>query len=282
MVIAPQVGSALTASVGATMSDWEMLKGGVRAQILSLSLAILGAAAFGVALQLSGFVSPTVNVETIAQVGERTAPGLLTLAVGYAAGMAGAVGIATALPVSIVGVMIAAALIPAAAATGIGIAWNEPGVAVGASVLLVANLVSVNVAGFATLRGFGYRSTDADTSRIPRLGAVLLVLTLVVAVLGAGALFTAQTSFENEVNSAVSDVFEDEAYEDLELVQTSVEFVVVPGSTAPDIRVVVHRPADEPTPQLAADLATAIETRTEREVNVRVEFVEVQRSESGA
>ncbi|WP_336024690.1 DUF389 domain-containing protein [Halobellus salinisoli] len=280
MVIAPQVGSALTASVGATIGDWEMLDDGVRAQLLSLSLAVLGAAAFGVALQFTGFVSPTVDVETIAQVGERTSPGLLTLAVGLAAGIAGAVGLATALPVSIVGVMIAAALIPAAAAVGIGIAWSEPGVAIGASVLLVANLVSVNVAGFATLRAFGYRSADTDTSSGPRLGPVLLALALVAAVLASGALFTAQASFENEVNSAVGDVLDDEAYDDLELVQTRAEFVVVPGSSPPDVRVVVHRPADEPFPDLAADLGGVIEDRTGREVNVGVEFVEVQRYEA--
>ncbi|WP_049984997.1 DUF389 domain-containing protein [Halobellus rufus] len=277
MVIAPQVGSALTASVGATIGEWEMLESGVRAQVLSLSLAILGAAAFGIALQLSGFVSPTVDVETIAQVGERTAPGLLTLAVGLAAGVAGAVGLATALPVSIVGVMIAAALIPAAAAVGIGLAWSEPGVAIGAAVLLVANLVSVNVAGFATLRAFGYRPTDADTSSESTLGPALVALALVVAVLGSGALFTAQSSFENDVNSAVGDVLEDDAYDDLELVQTSAGFVVVPGSAPPDVRVVVQRPVDQPSPRLAADLGAAIADATGREVNVRVEFVETQR-----
>ena len=277
MVIAPQVGSALTASVGATIGDWEMLDDGVRAQLLSLSLAILGAAAFGIALQSSGFVSPTVDVGTIAQVGERTSPGLLTLAVGLAAGVAGALGLATALPVSIVGVMIAAALIPAAAAVGIGLAWNEPAVAIGASVLLVANLVSINVAGFATLWGLGYRSADADTSLDGRLGPALVALALVAAVFGSGVLFTAQASFENEVNSAVGDVLDGGAYEELELVQTRVEFVVVPGSTPPDVRVTVHRPADQPPPQLAADLAAAIEAETDREVNVRVEFVEVQR-----
>ncbi len=282
MVIAPQVGSALTASIGAMMGDWNMLKGGVRAQILSLSLAIVGAAVFGFLLQFLGFVSPTVDVETIAQIGERTSPGLLTLSVGVAAGVAGAVGLATALPVSIVGVMIAAALIPAAAAAGIGLAWGEPSVAVGASVLLVANLVSVNAAGFATLRGFGYHSTDTDRSTLPTAGTVLLGIGLVSVLVFSGGVFAVQASFENDVNNAVSDVLKDEQYEELELAQTRVDFVVVPGSDPPAVRIVVHRPVDEAYPQLATDLAAAIGVTTERDVNVQVEFIDTQQSEYNA
>lgn len=281
MVIAPQVGSALTASIGATMGDWRMLKNGVRAQVLSLSLAIVGAAAFGIGLQYFGFVSTTVDVETIAQVGARTSPELLTLAVGVAAGIAGAVGLATALPVSIVGVMIAAALIPAAAATGIGLAWNTPSVAIGAVVLLVANLVSVNVAGFATLRAFGYRSVETGTDPLPTTGALVLGIALLSAVVFSGAIVTAQASFENDVNSAVTDVLEGEAYEDLELAQTRADFVVVPGSEPPGVRVVVYRPADESYPMLATELQAAIEATTDRNVDVRVEFVETRQADAG-
>lgn len=44
------------------------------------------------------------------------------MTVGLCSGTAGALGLATALPVSLVGVMIAAALLPATAAVGVGIA----------------------------------------------------------------------------------------------------------------------------------------------------------------
>lgn len=282
MVIAPQVGSALTASIGATIGDWRMLKNGLRAQVLSLLLAVLGATAFGLGLQYFGFVSTTVDVETIAQVGARTSPELLTLAVGVAAGIAGAVGLATALPVSIVGVMIAAALLPAAAAAGIGLAWNTPSVAIGAAVLLLANLVSVNVAGFATLRAFGYRSVETRTDPFPRTAALFLGIVLVSVVVFSGAIVTAQATFENDVNSAVTDVLDGEEYEELELAQTRADFVVVPGSEPPGIRVVVYRPADESYPVLATKLQAAIEATTNRDVDVRVEFIDTQWAENGA
>ncbi|MFC6974006.1 TIGR00341 family protein [Halomicroarcula sp. GCM10025709] len=276
MVIAPQVGSALTASVGTTMRDWSMLKRGVRAQVLSLSLAVLASAVFGVALQSLGSVSPVVHLETIAEIGERTSPGLLTLAVGLAAGIAGAVGLATALPVSLVGVMIAAALIPAAAAVGVGIAWNAPSVAIGALVLLVANIVAVNAAGYATLRAFGYKPRD-DEGGLPSIRTSAASLVLIALVVATGVTFTLQASFENDVNGAVDGVLDDSEYEDLELIRTQTDFVFVPGSEPPGVAVVVGRPAHQSYPTLAADLGQAISRTTGRDVTVRVEFVERQR-----
>jgi len=274
MVIAPQVGSALTASVGATMRDWFMLKRGAREQILSLSLAVLASAVFGVALQSLGSVSPVVHLETIAEVGERTSPGLLTLGVGLAAGIAGAVGLATALPVSLVGVMVAAALIPAAAAVGIGIAWNAPSVAIGALVLLVANVVSVNAAGVATLRAFGYQSRE--DSGLPALRPLAVALLLVVLVVLTTGTFAMQASFEHNVNEAVAGVLEDGEYEDLELIRTQSDFLFVPGSEPPSIGVVVGRPANQSYPSIARNLGQAISDRTDRNVTVRVEFIDRQ------
>lgn len=275
MVISPQVGSALTASVGATFGDWPMLNRGIRDQVVSLGLAILGAAVFGLALQSLGFVSPVVHLETIAEVGERTSPGVLTMATGIAAGIAGAIGLATAFPVSIVGVMIAAALIPAAAATGIGLAWNEPSVAVGAAVLLVANLLAVNLAGFVTLRGFGYGSTDYDRDAVTARMAIVVVAIVGMLVL-TGAAFATQATYENDVNEAVTDVLDEEDYEELGLVRTQMDFVLVPSSDEPVVNVVVHRPVDQSYPTLAADLEAAIEDSSDRQITVQVEYVDRQ------
>ena len=278
MVIAPQVGSALMTSVGATLGDRPMLERGIRAQVLSLTLAILGSVFFGVVVQSVGSVSPVIHLETIGQIGERISPGLLTLAVGVAAGIAGSIGLATALPVSIVGVMIAAALIPAAAATGIGIAWGNPSVAIGAFVLLVANLVAVNVGGYATLRAFGYDRSD-DAPEFPIARSVLVGIVLLGILLPVGAAFAMQATFENGVNGAVEDVLAADRYEELELVSTRADFVFVPGSDPPSVQVVVARPADRDYPTLAADLARAIHEETGREVAVHVEFVEGQQYE---
>ncbi|WP_336037070.1 DUF389 domain-containing protein [Halobacterium yunchengense] len=171
MVIAPQVGSALTTAVGVVRADREMVWTGVRAQVGSLLVAVLGAATVGWLLQAAAFVPATLDVTTVTQISQRISPGALSLAVGLAAGAAGALGLATALPVSLVGVMVAAALIPAAATVGVGVAWNLPVVAAGAALLLASNFAAINVAAPAALLLLGYRPSDWGGRGPPRLRA---------------------------------------------------------------------------------------------------------------
>jgi uncharacterized membrane protein len=70
--------------------------------------------------------------------------------------------------------MVAAALIPAAATVGIGIAWNLPVVAAGAALLLVSNFAAINVVAPVVLWLLGYLPTGwgrcrcAGTSESPQ------------------------------------------------------------------------------------------------------------------
>ena len=134
-------------------NDRSMVVGGITSQPIGLTVAILFAAGFGLLIKTAQFVPPALNVSTVAQVSSRTSPSFLSVVVGLCAGAAGAFGISTDLPVSLVGVAVAAALIPAAAAVGIGLAWGYPAVAGGAFVLLVA----INLAGSLTLWYLGDR-----------------------------------------------------------------------------------------------------------------------------
>lgn len=278
MVIAPQVGSALTTSVGAVIDDWSMVERGVRSQLLSLVVAIAAAATFAWLLQSLGFVSPFIDLDTISQIGHRLSPGFLTLTIGVGAGIAGALGIATALPVSLVGVMVAVALIPAAATVGIGIAWGHSTVAFPALILLIVNLIAINVAGYATLRGLGYRpETDERSPGHRRRVAVIGVVVLLVLA-SVGVAVGAQAAFQNDVTSAVDTVLSDDSYREVELVQIRTEFVNVPGTSEPTVTVVLNRPADQPYPDIADRLRMQIEATADRSVQVRVEFVDQRRS----
>jgi uncharacterized hydrophobic protein (TIGR00271 family) len=288
MVIAPQVGSALIASVGMALDDRRMIWLGFRDQFVGLGLAIVGAFVFGISLKSGQIVTSVLDVSTVGQISKRISPGLLSMSVAFCAGAAGAFGLATALPVSLVGVMIAAALIPAAAAVGIGFAWGLPSVALGALVLLVVNAVAVNLAGFLVLWYFGYRPIDwendpnddvVDTLRryTPTIvGLLVLVATFSVA----GGLVAAEISFTNDVNTAVEDVLEDDRYNELELTQVRAEVQLSRhvGET-PQVSIVLSRPADAPYPGLADRLKQRIVAETERQVEVQVEFTDVQRTE---
>jgi len=282
MVIAPQVGAALTASVGVVIDDRWMMSTGFRSQILGLTLAVGGAAAFGWALKTTGFVPPALDVATVTQISERTSPGVLSVTVGFAAGAAGAFGLATALPVSLVGVMIAAALIPAAAAVGVGIAWGYPAVTLGAGLLLVVNAAAINLAATVTFWYLGYRpegwAPDEGLGNVTRarVGASALTLALLLAVFaGAGVVVADHVAFENDANEAVGDVLDREAYEDVELVAVRAEFTDR-RFTGGDHRVtvIVSHSADERHPDLPEAISAAIAERTGAEVRVQVEYTE--------
>jgi uncharacterized hydrophobic protein (TIGR00341 family) len=281
MVIAPQVGSAMAASVGAALGDRRLLLSGLRSQALGLALAIATATAFGLALKTAAFVPPSLNVDTVAQIAARISPGFLSIAVGVCAGAAGAFGLATAVPVSLVGVMIAAALIPAAAATGIGVAWGFPLVAVGAFVLLAANAVAINLAALGTFAFLGYRPDGGVRDVLasdPVVPAVLVVLVVSFAVLGAST--ARHATVENAVNDAVGDVLDRDAYDDLALVSVRVGFSPVTELTGEQqVTVVVSRPADVPYPALADALRRAVADSTAGPVAVTVEYVEQVESE---
>ncbi|MHB9286488.1 DUF389 domain-containing protein [Halobacteriales archaeon Cl-PHB] len=173
---------------------------------------VVGAFAFGLASRWLDLVPPSLASQAVEPLGGRVSPNILTLGVGLAAGAAAAFGLATEGQVTIVGVMIAAALLPTAATAGIALAWARPVGALGALLLLSLALLAVNVGGAAMLWNLGFRPDDVDVSIFSLesagqgaivLGTVLLVL---VAATLVGVAFVHQAHFERSVNSAVADV----------------------------------------------------------------------------
>lgn len=284
MVIAPQVGSALTASVGVVLGDREMAKNGITSQVYGLVLAVVGALVFSGFLRAASFVPPALDVTTVSQIGKRASPGLLSLAVAIAAGSAGAFGLATALPVSLVGVMIAAAIIPAAAAVGIGVAAGNPVMAAGAASLLIVNALAINLVGIATLRLLGYRDHESPgessekMDTVKKVAAIGLVLTVTA---GAGFAMSQQMAFENSVNREVQDVLEQNRYGQIELESVETEYndrgVFDPTQK---VTIQVSRPADVRYPQLAPSVAERLDRQYDQRVVVEVQFVERQRAKS--
>jgi uncharacterized hydrophobic protein (TIGR00271 family) len=286
MVIAPQVGSALLAGVGVVLDDPRMMVVGFRSQVVGFLVAIGGATAFGVLLQRGGFVSSLLSVTSVGQVASRVSPGLLTLAVAVCAGAAGALALATALPVSLVGVMIAAALVPAAAAVGIGLAWGLPHVALGAGLLLLVNAVAVNLSAFVTLWLLGYRPPDwgaADGLALLRREwrTVATTLALVGLLVGASTLLAAPVGFERAATGAVEDVLDEPRYRAVELIRVRADVGVGVGpdpAGGESVTVAVSRPADAAYPDLADRIAAAIASGTDREVAVVVEYTDRSRA----
>ena len=278
MVIAPQIGAALTSSVGLAFSERQLIVDGIRDQVAGLGVAVICAIIFGYGIRYAAFVPQTLDPTTIAQISSRTSPGILALVVGLSAGAAGAIGLATDLPVSLVGVAVAAALIPAAAAIGIGIAWGYPLVAFGAFVLLVINILSITVSGALAFWYLGYKPADWDPSspiETVRSGsanatlAAFAIILLVTAVVGSAVV--GQSAFQSDATTAVENELEDTNQAGLELVSVRTEFGDRGLITQDrDVTVTVRTlPGLEPD-SLSEQLEERIEEETGRDVSVTV------------
>ncbi len=151
MVLAPLLGPAISASVGTVIDKSELFHRGVRLQAIGVVVGVLTATAFAWIMRTAYLVPSGFAVTATPQIVERLSPDLLSLIVALVAGVAGILSIATGAGMALVGVMMAAALLPPAATVGIGIAWLNPGVALQSGVLLAVNLLAINFAGLVTL-----------------------------------------------------------------------------------------------------------------------------------
>ena len=76
--------------------------------------------------------------------------GPVDLVVALAAGIAGALAFTTGVPTSLVGVMVAVALLPPLVLFAMLMSTGEFGLSLGALLLFLCNVISINLAGVAT------------------------------------------------------------------------------------------------------------------------------------
>lgn len=289
MVLAPIVSPMLTASVGAVRDDRAMVLDSLRMQAIGLGLAVVGAILFSLLLKYALAVPMTLDVGQMELIAIRFSPGMLSVAVGLAAGAAGAFSLATKGQVSIVGVMISAALIPTAAASGIGFAWGFPLVGVGSVVLLVMTIISVNLGGYLMLRYLDYEPDNVDTGffefeDVREVAVVAGTIVLVVVVVGAiGVGSYQQFTFERSVNAATTDVLERDAYDELDVVAITAEYVGAgPLSDPSTVTVTLSRFSGRQYNRLPNELDRAIRNRSDEEVTVTVRYQDYDRSNVSA
>lgn len=139
MIVAPLMGPITAMAFAITMGNRRLLKRSGWA-VITGGLLTIGTAYF---------ITTLVGLSTLnPEIVERTRPTLIDLAIGLAAGAAGAFaktrkGVADALP----GVAIAVALVPPLSVIGIGLAFGDRAVITGSTLLFATNLAGIILSG---------------------------------------------------------------------------------------------------------------------------------------
>jgi uncharacterized hydrophobic protein (TIGR00341 family) len=282
MVIAPLIGPAMGASVGTVLGDRQLFRRGVKYQFIGGFAAIGSATLFAIAVRYGLLVPPETNILTISQVSGRLTPDFLSLAVALGAGVAGVLSLASGVSVAIVGVMIAAALVPPAAAVGIAIAWQQPLAALSSLVLVLVNILSINLAGLAVLwyLDYGPKSwfelNHTRSVMVKRAGILVVAIAFLSLFLGGVTYTTIQNAtFQNQVQEEVDAVLGEQSYEKAKVFDIAFEQArALPFDQTQMVVVTVGRPPGEEYPGLADRLERRISQNTDHEVVVQVRFVE--------
>ena len=285
MVIAPLIGPAMSAAIGTVVDDESMFRRGVRMQVIGVAVAIIAATSFAAALRSLALVPPGLDPLELAEVAERLAPNVLVLAVAIGAGVAGIVSLMTGVSATLVGVMIAVALIPPAAAVGIGIAFGIPRLVIGAGVIVAVNVLSINLSALVVLWYNGYRPQQWFREDEARAALIKRVTVLVVAI-GILSVFLGGVTYDTYIASTaeaeIRDAVDDELAaidDELELLDLDVQQTgTVPPLSTDRVVVTVGAPPGTAVEGIAGRLDTRIEAVTGERVDVEVRVMTVDRA----
>ncbi|MCM8557449.1 TIGR00341 family protein [Sphingomicrobium sediminis] len=179
MVVAPLLGPAMGMALGSTVGDRRIFAKAMGALSAGALLAVL------VTFVMGSFIAiDTGEPELLLRASVKPSD----VALALASGAAGVLAFSRGRAISLVGVMIAVALVPPLAAAGVFLAKGLIPFAVGALYLFMTNLVAVNLAGIVTflLQGLppkNWRMTGGI------IAAWTLILLVFVAALAGWALF---------------------------------------------------------------------------------------------
>jgi uncharacterized hydrophobic protein (TIGR00341 family) len=148
MVIAPLIGPNIALSLGTTLGDTSLLRKTLWGNVTGMLLALTSAVGLGWVLA----VDPST-----AELAARTTVGFADIALAVAAGAAGALSVTRGASTTLVGVMVAVALLPPVVACGLLVGDGHLGAAGRAGLLTLTNVVCINLAAVGTFLVRGVR-----------------------------------------------------------------------------------------------------------------------------
>ncbi len=153
MVIAPLLGPNLSLSLAITLGKTKAIYNALKALFAGIGFALLLS-------YIIGAFYP--NLELTSELLSRTVVGIDSLVLALASGAAAALSITTGVSSVLVGVMVAVALLPPAVTLGICLGLQAMPEALGASLLLLANVASVNLTAQVTMRAKGIQPREEE------------------------------------------------------------------------------------------------------------------------
>ncbi len=185
MVIAPFLGPNLAFAFGTSLGDKDLMKQAFYTGVAGISLAITVSMFVG---YFWGYV-PDSN-----ELMSRTSVDFSGVALAAASGVAGVLSLTSGLSMTLVGVMVAVALLPPASTFGFMMGAGELRLAYGAMLLLSVNIVCVNLAGLGVFLAKGiaprlwFERRMAKPYVLGAIGVWTLALLFLMWVIGANPL----------------------------------------------------------------------------------------------
>ena len=180
MVIAPLLGPNVALALATTLGDFELGINALKTSFLGIVMAL------GLSISIGYFFSVD---PAIPQIASRTSIGLSDIILALASGIAGVLAFTSGASISLIGVMVAVALLPPLITLGLLIGSGNLTEALGALLLLVTNIICVNLAGVTTFLVQGIRPRkwwEASKAKKAARTAIILwsvLLVILIAVI---------------------------------------------------------------------------------------------------
>jgi uncharacterized hydrophobic protein (TIGR00341 family) len=168
MVIAPLLGPNMALALGTTLGDLSLLRRALLTALAGIATTMVLSVIIGVLLQVNP-ASP--------EVASRNGVGFGDIVVALASGSAGALAFTTGVSATLIGVMVAVALLPPLVTFGLLLGGGHPAPAMGALSLFLVNLICVNLAGVTTFLVQGiHPATWWEKTRAAKATRIAIVL----------------------------------------------------------------------------------------------------------
>lgn len=143
MVIAPLLGPNMALALGTTLGDLLLLRHAILTSLAGIVTAMVLSAIIGVLMNVDPTL-PELALRTQVRVGD--------VVLALASGCAGALAFTSGVSATLIGVMVAVALLPPLVTFGLLLGGGYPILAMGAVLLFLVNLICINLAGVITFQ----------------------------------------------------------------------------------------------------------------------------------